>query len=93
MATSEEVQKSAPDTLDGLNPPTAGVAEGVGADHEGLGAVGVPMAEGGGPLSPLSGAYLLIILSEPISDEHKAKMLQKIKQGNKSVLQNTLVLK
>ena len=32
-------------------------------------------------LSPLSGAYLLIILGEPISEHHKGKMLQKLRQG------------
>ena len=38
---------------------------------------GLPVAEGGGVLSPLSGAYLLIILSEPMSDQHKTRMVQK----------------
>ncbi len=42
---------------------------------------GLPVAEGGGLLSPLSGAYLLIVLSEPMSEEHKDKMLQKLRQG------------
>ena len=41
----------------------------------------LPVAEGGGVLSPLSGAYLLIVLSEPISEAHKEKMLGKLKQG------------
>ena len=36
---------------------------------------------GGGALSPLSGAYLLVVLGEPISEDHKAKMLNKLKQG------------
>ncbi len=36
---------------------------------------------GGGSLSPLSGAYLLVVLGEPLSEEHKEKMLQKLKQG------------
>lgn len=40
------------------------------------------LGEGGGVLSPLSGAYLLMILGEPISDVHKEKMMAKIKQGN-----------
>ena len=42
---------------------------------------GLAVAEGGGVLSPLSGAYLLIILSEPMSDQHKSKMIQKLRQG------------
>jgi len=42
---------------------------------------GLPVAEGGGVLSPLSGAYLLIVLAEPISEKHKEKMLQKLRQG------------
>ena len=42
---------------------------------------GLPVAEGGGVLSPLSGAYLLIVLAEPISEKHKVKMLQKLRQG------------
>ena len=33
-------------------------------------------------LSPLSGAYLLVILGEPISEEHKAKMMEKLRKGN-----------
>ena len=45
---------------------------------------GLPVAEGGGALSPLSGAYLLIVLAEPISEKHKVKMLQKLKQGNET---------
>lgn len=44
---------------------------------------GLPVAEGGGVLSPLSGAYLLIVLAEPISEQHKDKMLQKLRQGMK----------
>lgn len=42
---------------------------------------GLAVAEGGGVLSPLSGAYLLIVLSEPMSDQHKSKMIQKLRQG------------
>ena len=40
-----------------------------------------PVGEGGGVLSPLSGAYLLVVLSEPMSEAHKTKMVQKLKQG------------
>ena len=40
-----------------------------------------PVGEGGGVLSPLSGAYLLVVLSEPMSEAHKAKMVQKLRQG------------
>ena len=32
-------------------------------------------------LSPLSGAYLLVILGEPISEDHKDKMLGKLRKG------------
>jgi hypothetical protein len=32
-------------------------------------------------LSPLSGAYLLIVVGEPFSEEHKQLILQKIRQG------------
>jgi len=32
-------------------------------------------------LSPLSGAYLLIVVGEPFSEEHKQLILQKIQQG------------
>ena len=42
----------------------------------------VPVGEGGGVLSPLSGAYLLVVLSEPMSEAHKARMVQKLRQGN-----------
>jgi len=41
-----------------------------------------PVGEGGGVLSPLSGAYLLVVLSEPMSEAHKTKMVQKLRQGN-----------
>ena len=46
---------------------------------------GLPVAEGGGALSPLSGAYLLIVLAEPISEKHKVKMMQKLKQGKTNI--------
>jgi hypothetical protein len=41
----------------------------------------VACGAGGGALSPLSGAYLLIVLGEPISEEHKEKMMLKLRQG------------
>ncbi len=47
----------------------------------GPGGVSGPVGEGGGVLSPLSGSYLLIVLSEPMSESHKLKMIQKLKQG------------
>ena len=34
-------------------------------------------------LSPLSGAYCLIVVGEPFSDEHKKLILQKLQQGKK----------
>ena len=51
----------------------------------------LPVAEGGGVLSPLSGSYLLIILSEPISDAHKGKMMQKLRQGKQELQKNNAV--
>ncbi len=51
------------------------------ANQSHLEGCGLPVAEGGGVLSPLSGAYLLIILAEPMSEQHKDKMLQKLRQG------------
>ena len=45
------------------------------------GAAAPEIAGAGTVLSPLSGAYLLIILGEPLSLEHKEKILQKLKQG------------
>ena len=44
-----------------------------------------PVGEGGGVLSPLSGAYLLVVLSEPMSEAHKTKMVQKLRQGKSCV--------
>jgi len=44
-------------------------------------ALSVPVGEGGGALSPLSGAYLLVVLSEPLSEAHKTRMVQKLRQG------------
>ena len=32
-------------------------------------------------LSPLSGAYCLIVVGEPFSEEHKKLILQKLQQG------------
>lgn len=55
--------------------------EGLQQGDGSTGALTASGAEGGGALSPLTGAYLLIVLSEPISDEHKTKMLSKLKQG------------
>ena len=45
-----------------------------------------PVGEGGGVLSPLSGAYLLVVLSEPMSEAHKTKMVQKLRQGKSTLL-------
>ena len=45
-----------------------------------------PVGEGGGVLSPLSGAYLLVVLSEPMSEAHKTKMVQKLRQGKSTHL-------
>lgn len=53
---------------------------------------GLPVAEGGGVLSPLSGAYLLIVLSEPMSDQHKSKMIQKLRQGKQFIRNHFRIL-
>lgn len=37
---------------------------------------------GVGPPSPLTGCYLLIILGEPHSEEHKDIILQRLVKGN-----------
>jgi hypothetical protein len=37
-------------------------------------------------LSPLSGAYLLIVVGEPFSEEHKQLILNKIRQGRSIVI-------
>ena len=54
-------------------------------DLEGGEALSVPVGEGGGALSPLSGAYLLVVLSEPLSEAHKTRMVTKLRQGNENV--------
>ena len=36
-------------------------------------------------LSPLSGAYLLVIVGEPFSDDHKKLILDKIHQGRHAI--------
>merc|ERR1711970_479178 len=41
-------------------------------------------------LSPLSGAYLLIVVGEPFSEEHKKLILQKIQQGLNSWAQDDI---
>lgn len=44
---------------------------------------------GVGPPSPLTGCYLLIILGEPHSDEHKDIILQKLVKGKQQQQKNT----
>ena len=71
----EDAAVSVPIEMDGpIDDVTTGNADGCG----------LPVAEGGGALSPLSGAYLLIVLAEPISEKHKVKMMQKLRQGKAS---------
>lgn len=42
----------------------------------------VTQSDGGRPPpSPLSGGYLLIVVSEPYTDAHKAVILQKLTKG------------
>ena len=57
-----------------------------GPSSEGGVALSGPVGEGGGALSPLSGAYLLVVLSEPMSEAHKTKMVQKLRQGRSQCL-------
>ena len=61
---------------------SASATRGMLSDLEGGEALSVPVGEGGGALSPLSGAYLLVVLSEPLSEAHKTRMVQKLRQGN-----------
>ena len=77
-------ETKAEDHMDLYDKPAAGHEEMELCLPEGC---GLPVAEGGGVLSPLSGAYLLIVLSEPMSDQHKSKMIQKLRQG-KQFIQN-----
>jgi hypothetical protein len=41
-------------------------------------------------LSPLSGAYLLIVVGEPFSEEHKQLILNKIRQGRSIVIEKNI---
>ena len=59
-----------------VSPAAAAEEPEKGADEE------AAVAGGQQVLSPLSGAYLLVILGEPISEEHKAKMMEKLRKGN-----------
>ena len=59
----------------------AQVSEPCPSEGGAAGGPSVPVGEGGGALSPLSGAYLLVVLSEPMSEAHKVKMVQKLRQG------------
>ena len=78
----EDAAVSVPIEMDGpIDDVTAGNAD-ADADADGC---GLPVAEGGGALSPLSGAYLLIVLAEPISEKHKVKMMQKLRQGKAGI--------
>ena len=43
-------------------------------------------------LSPLSGAYLMIVVGEPFSEEHKQLILRKIEQGKKRWFYRCFVL-
>ena len=59
-------------------------SEGMALPPEGdMSEINLPVGEGGGALSPLSGAYLLVVLSEPMSESHKKSMVQKLRQGKK----------
>ena len=76
-----------------MNPSTQGAEKGSAAEAAEKGdaedaetaAVGAAaddaVAGGQQMLSPLSGAYLLVILGEPISEDHKEKMLEKLRKG------------
>ena len=77
-----------------MNPSTQGAEKGSAAEAvekgdaeaEETAAVGASaddeaVAGGQQMLSPLSGAYLLVILGEPISEDHKEKMLEKLRKG------------
>ena len=77
-----------------MNPSTQGAEKGSAAEAaekgdaeaEETAAVGAAaddeaVAGGQQMLSPLSGAYLLVILGEPISEDHKEKMLEKLRKG------------
>ena len=75
-----------------MNPSTQGAAEkgsaveaaekGDAEDAETAAAAADEAVAGGQQmLSPLSGAYLLVILGEPISEDHKEKMLEKLRKG------------
>jgi len=66
---------------DAVEDVPAAIATDKPGDGEAAAGCGLAVAEGGGVLSPLSGAYLLIILSEPMSEQHKEKMVQKLRQG------------
>lgn len=40
-----------------------------------------PQVRGEGALSPLSGSYLLIVVAEPKTDQHKDVILNRISKG------------
>ena len=65
--------RSSQSDVRGMADPPAAVAQGP------VMAASVPQQ-----LSPLSGAYLLCVIGEPFSDEHKKLILQKLHQGKRS---------
>ena len=87
MGPKHDFSKGAPPPIEPLFPPFTDppphVVESLVriADCLKIDGPSLPVAEGGGVLSPLSGAYLLVILSEPMSDQHKSRMIQKLRQG------------
>lgn len=70
-------------------PLLVGEATGEGGGSDADLVLADPMTDGGGPSSligmgppsPLTGCYLLIILGEPHSDEHKDVILQRLIKG------------
>lgn len=76
-------------------PLLVGDAVGEGGRSDADLALADPMTDGGGPSSligmgppsPLTGCYLLIILGEPHSDEHKDVILQSLLKGMNDIWQ------
>ena len=72
-----------PPGQDAPPPEPAGAAAEAPADADATAPASVAPATFGGhpPPSPLSGGYLLIIIGEPHSEEHKDLILQRIAKG------------
>lgn len=73
-----------------MGDPTSTTEEVAGFNGD-AGCSGPSSIMGVGPPSPLTGCYLMIIIGEPHSDEHKDIILQRLLKGKTTLLQRIYI--